>query len=60
MLQTLSLFEKYKTNIDDVEGNRSYSWNILHWIKNDFESKKTTNGDYLLNISSWKAVFDSP
>ena len=26
MLQTLSLFEKYKTNIDEVGGKRRYSW----------------------------------
>ena len=32
-LRTLSLFEKYKRNIDDVRGKRRYS-------------QKTTNGDY--------------
>ena len=25
-MQTLSLFEKYKTNIDEVGGKRRYSW----------------------------------
>ena len=46
MLQTLSSSEKYKTNIDDAEGKRRYSWNILQWSKNDFKSKNSTNGDY--------------
>ena len=51
MLRTLSLSEKYKTNIDDVEGKRRYSRNILQWSKNewsknDFKSKNSTNGDY--------------
>ena len=46
MLRTLSSFEKYKTNVDDDRGNRRYSQNILQWSKNDFKSKKTTNGDY--------------
>ena len=47
MLRTLSSFEKYKTNIDDVGRKSSYSRNILQWSKNDFKSQKTTNGDYL-------------
>ena len=42
MLRTLSLFEKYKTKIDDVGGKKRY---ILQWSKNYFKSKKTTNGD---------------
>ena len=45
-LRTLSSFEKYKINIDDVRGKRRYSRNILQKSKNDFESKNTTNGDY--------------
>ena len=49
MLRTLSSFEKYKTNIDDVGGKRRYSRNILKWSKNDFKSKNSTNGDYLLH-----------
>ena len=48
MLRTLSLFEKYKNNIDNVGRKRRYSRNILQWSKNDFKSKKppmeTTNG----------------
>ena len=38
MLWTLSLFEKYKTNIDDLREKRRYSHNILQWFKNGFES----------------------
>ena len=46
ILTTLYSFEKYKTNIDDVGRKRRYSRNIPQWCKDDFESKKTTNGDY--------------
>ena len=46
MLRTLFLFEKYKTNIDDIGGKRRYSRNILQWCKNDSKIKKSTNGDY--------------
>ena len=45
-LRTLSSSEKYKTIIDDVGEKRRYSRSILQWSKNDFESKKTTNGYY--------------
>ena len=41
----LSSFEKYKTNIDDIRGKRRHDRNILQWSKNDFKSRKTTNGD---------------
>ena len=47
MFRTLSSFEKYRTNIDDMGGKKRYSWNILQWCKNDFKSKNNTNGDYL-------------
>ena len=60
------MFEKYKTNIDDVGGKRRYSRNILQWCKNDFKSKNNTNGDYLneqmyhesLPEKSRKTVYD--
>ena len=49
---THSSFEKYKTNIDDVEGKRKYNRNILQWCKNDFKSKNNTNGDYYCHFMS--------
>ena len=32
-LRTLSSFEKYETNIDDVGGRRKYSCNKVQWSK---------------------------
>ena len=49
-MRTLFLFEKYKTNIDDVGGKRRYCWNILQWSKNDFKSKNNTNGTYYPSV----------
>ena len=46
MLRTLSLFEKYKTNIDDIGEKRRYSRNILQWSKIDFKIMIYINGDY--------------
>ena len=53
-LRTLSSFEKYKTNIDDVGGKRRYGRNLLQWSKNDFKIKKTTNGDYYFSSAQTK------
>ena len=44
------------TNIDDIIGKRRYGWNMLHWSKNDFKSKKSTNGDYFFTIFLQKFV----
>ena len=35
----------FLANIDDVRRKRMYTWNILHWSKNDFKSNKSTKGD---------------
>ena len=40
-MRTLSLFEKYETNIDDVGGKRRNCWNILQWSKNDLKLRIT-------------------
>ena len=45
-------FPSFITNIDDVRGKRRYSRDILQWSKNDFKSKKTTNGDYFSRSSN--------
>ena len=55
-LRTLSLFEKYKTNIDDVRKKRRYSQNILQFSKNDFKSRKSTNGDYCFGLICQQSI----
>ena len=46
----LLTFKKYKTTNYDVSGMRRYNQNIFQWNKNDLQSTKMNNGDYLTHM----------